>query len=66
MKEGGSDANCECDHLTNFVILTDTGAGDEMDIQVFTIIGVGAVFMCTVIVLISVLISRYVSTVDPH
>ena len=60
MKERGNNINCECDHLTNFVILTDTGAGDEANYQLFTILGVGIAFVCSVMVLISVLISRYV------
>ena len=58
VKESGDEVDCECDHLTNFAILSDGSVGSEPNIQVYTIIGVGVAFVCVLMVLVSTLISR--------
>ena len=58
VKEDGDEVDCECDHLTNFAILSDESVGSEPNIQPYTIIGVGVAFVCVLMVLISTFISR--------
>lgn len=59
IRENGDEVVCECNHLTNFAILSGTAAVEaEASIQRYTIIGATFALLCVLIVLIGVAITR--------
>ena len=58
IRETQDQVMCECDHLTNFAILTDTTIEAEASIQYYTIAGVAIAFICVLIVLVAAVVTR--------
>lgn len=58
-RESTDDATCQCSHLTAFTLI-ENGTITDPTIGPYTVVGIIVLFVCTVLVLLSYIVSRYV------